>query len=448
MKSLFGGFACTALLRWVPMNNQAADSKKPFGRRDSHKIIIANGERVTSISLNPVVAAIAVSVLVFFGIAYLGATTYLFFRDDLIGATLARQARMQHAYEDRITTLRAEIDRITSRQLIDQEAFEAKLDRLLARQSTLDDRQVLVSQIIENARKNGIRLASTAIPSEKPSIGDAAEPTTTGGVGGKLEPTAPLKASSLFPIFGNKPDQPSAIRQKSPFERNLVTVETRIGTMMREHSAALDAISVSAEANIKRIEKVFGRLGVRLAKAPVKKTASGLGGPFVPLPAQRLQDRIDRAERALTRIRKLKNSAKVLPLRRPMKSSAITSRFGPRIDPFLRRPAMHTGIDFRGKRGTSVFATADGRVKSAGRNGGYGLSVEIDHGNGLLTRYAHLSRIHVKKGERIEAGRRIGRVGSTGRSTGPHLHYETHLRGKAIDPMRYLKAAKDLKGLL
>ena len=111
-----------------------------------------------------------------------------------------------------------------------------------------------------------------------------------------------------------------------------------------------------------------------------------------------------------------------------------------RTDPFLGRPAMHTGIDFRGDTGEPVHATAAGKVTIAGWNGGYGKMVEIDHGNGLATRYGHLSEIDVKVGQIVRIGQVIGKIGSTGRSTGPHLHYETRIDGEAVDPQKFLRA--------
>nr|WP_246270744.1 M23 family metallopeptidase [Hongsoonwoonella zoysiae] len=109
---------------------------------------------------------------------------------------------------------------------------------------------------------------------------------------------------------------------------------------------------------------------------------------------------------------------------------------------------MHTGIDFRASRGTKVKAPASGKVTFAGRNGGYGLMVEIEHTNGIVSRYAHLRRIIVKNGEQLEVGEVIGLVGSTGRSTGPHLHYELRVNGKAINPRRFLNAGYQLADVI
>ena len=138
-----------------------------------------------------------------------------------------------------------------------------------------------------------------------------------------------------------------------------------------------------------------------------------------------------------------------LPLRRPVAGAAIvTSGYGPRIDPFLGRPALHTGLDFRAPYGQKVLATAPGRVVAAGYVGSYGNMVEVDHGDGYATRYAHLSAVSVREGDDVTAGTPLGRLGSTGRSTGPHLHYETRVNGEPEDPTRWLAAGARLGPLL
>ena len=118
----------------------------------------------------------------------------------------------------------------------------------------------------------------------------------------------------------------------------------------------------------------------------------------------------------------------------------------PRPDPFLGRMAMHTGLDMRDAYGSIVHATAAGVVESAGYNGGYGNMVDIDHGNGVVTRYAHLSGILVQEGQTIRVGEPIGKLGSSGRSTGPHLHYEVRINDEPVDPTRFLKAGAKLFG--
>ena len=131
-----------------------------------------------------------------------------------------------------------------------------------------------------------------------------------------------------------------------------------------------------------------------------------------------------------------------LPVREPLTGDApVSSPFGYRADPFLGRPALHPGVDLVQPAGSDIKATAAGRVTHAGWMGGYGEMVEIDHGNGLSTRYGHMSEVLVDEGDAVKAGETIGRVGTTGRSTGPHLHYEVRVDGEPVDPERFLEAA-------
>jgi len=137
-----------------------------------------------------------------------------------------------------------------------------------------------------------------------------------------------------------------------------------------------------------------------------------------------------------------------VPVRKPVVGEVdMSSPFGMRMDPFVRGPAIHTGIDLRGATGDPVRATANGTVTTASVQGGYGKMVELDHGNGFATRYGHLSEIDVKVGQTVRIGDTIGRIGSTGRSTGPHLHYETRVEGEAVDPQKFLRAGIRLGGL-
>ena len=138
-----------------------------------------------------------------------------------------------------------------------------------------------------------------------------------------------------------------------------------------------------------------------------------------------------------------------VPVRKPIVGEIdLSSGFGVRMDPFVRAMAMHTGLDFRGSTGDPARATANGTVTTAGWSGGYGRMVEIDHGNGFTTRYGHLSEILVKVGQTVRIGQTVGRVGSTGRSTGPHLHYETRIDGEAVDPQKFLRAGLRLGNAL
>ncbi|PWU31928.1 peptidase M23 [Pseudomonas sp. RW407] len=136
-----------------------------------------------------------------------------------------------------------------------------------------------------------------------------------------------------------------------------------------------------------------------------------------------------------------------IPTHRPVDKARLGSAFGNRVDPFNRRLAFHSGLDFAAPSGTEIQAAAGGRVVAAGPFSSYGIRVEIDHGNGLLTRYAHLSKLHVRVGEVVMPGQRIAAMGSTGRSTGSHLHFEVLYRGDFVDPQHFLSLGDMEKAL-
>jgi murein DD-endopeptidase MepM/ murein hydrolase activator NlpD len=197
---------------------------------------------------------------------------------------------------------------------------------------------------------------------------------------------------------------------------------------------------------------VLGEIGVDLGKLPLAQPRA-MGGPFVPakMTAENVgfERQLLRISTARSQVDRLARALTAVPVRKPVPGEIdTTSGFGMRVDPFLHIPAMHTGLDFRGETGEAIRATAAGTVTHTGWSGGYGKMVEIDHGNGLSTRYGHLAAIEVEAGQSVRSGQIVGRMGSTGRSTGPHLHYETRVDGEAVDPQRFLRAGLRLAGVI
>ncbi|MGE5516674.1 MAG: M23 family metallopeptidase [Bacteroidota bacterium] len=187
-----------------------------------------------------------------------------------------------------------------------------------------------------------------------------------------------------------------------------------------------------APSDLRAVDRVLAGTGFGVETLLRRHAAQG--GPFVPDGARPPPDRWDQLQRALM----------VLPLAAPLAEYQVTSGFGRRRDPLNHRRALHPGIDLRGPLRAPVVATAPGRVVFAGRRGGYGRMVEIDHGLGVRTRYAHLLRITVRVGQGVELGSRVGLLGSSGRSTGPHLHYEVLVDGRQRNPQPFLKAGAQL----
>ncbi len=194
----------------------------------------------------------------------------------------------------------------------------------------------------------------------------------------------------------------------------------------------------------RRLEELFQSIGIivpQKSKILIDKDgeSEGSGGLFhaiSPLEAQK--------DELVTRIDSYLEKADSIPLGKPV-YGRITSGFGKRRDPFNGRMSFHDGVDIRGRRGQKIYATADGVITFAGRNGGYGKYIRLQHAGNYETAYGHMQKIMVKKGQKVKRGQIIGLVGNTGRSTGPHLHYEIKYNNRIINPKKYMQVAEALK---
>jgi murein DD-endopeptidase MepM/ murein hydrolase activator NlpD len=403
------------------------------------------GHAGRQVRLGPVAFWIGVGTLVIMGVWTIATGTYFAFRDDVLTRLIGRQAEMQFAYEDRVADLRAQIDRITSRQLLDQEQFEQKLDQLIRRQAVLESRTTTLTSVADPSITGSIKSAPRAAASDlslappKPSpINDNVMPSASPGRGARLE-SRPQGAATA--ISG---------KAATGLENTLARLQSSLDRIEDRQTATLNSLEQGYDAKARRISTVLGELGVKTQKMT---PPPAVGGPFVPVKpgsdTAAFERQLSRINLVRAQVDQLNRTLVTIPVRKPVSGEIdMSSPFGVRMDPFLGRPAMHTGIDFRGDMGQAVPATAAGKVTSAGWSGGYGNMVEVDHGNGFATRYGHLSAIDVKVGQMVRIGQTIGRLGSTGRSTGPHLHYETRTEGEAVDPQKFLRAGVRLGGLL
>ncbi|QOZ34609.1 M23 family metallopeptidase [Bradyrhizobium sp. CCBAU 53421] len=429
-----------------PQDHGRSPARRPAAQHGA-AAVAASGEGYTlvhagkQVRIGPVVFWIIVGTVVLLGMWSAATATYFAFRDDVLTRLIARQAEMQYAYEDRISELRAKVDRTTSRQLLDQEQFDQKLDQIMKRQSTLESRATALGAMPDATSTGSIKPQgrADAAPSSgtpKPSpISDTVIFVAPPDREARLESRAPLIAKA----------QPNQFAKAQGVDNVLVRLQTSLDQVERRQVAALSSVEDGIESRVRRMRGVISDLGLNMAQLEAATPRSGMGGPYVPV---KLAPDAGSFERQLYRIninraqmQRLNQTLSLVPYRKPVVGEVeFTSGFGVRSDPFLGRPAMHTGLDFRAAQGDPVRVTANGKVVSAGWAGGYGRMVEVDHGNGLSTRYGHLSEIGVKVGEYVKIGQVIGAVGSTGRSTGPHLHYETRIDGEAVDPQKFLRA--------
>lgn len=212
----------------------------------------------------------------------------------------------------------------------------------------------------------------------------------------------------------------------------LSTVKQAVAFRAEKENLLSTAVNELAERS-ELIEKMIDSIGMEIP-VEIKEGNSNSGGIFIEQPDTGGRDALlNRADKYLKAIR-------FLPFGRPV-DGPITSEFGKRFDPVNGKSAFHTGIDFRSKPGDHIYATADGVVNKAYYNGGYGNFVEIDHSNGYSSAFSHMKKYVVRPGQKVRRGQLIGYVGNTGRSTGPHLHYEVTLDGEPIDPYMFMKVA-------
>jgi len=200
-----------------------------------------------------------------------------------------------------------------------------------------------------------------------------------------------------------------------------------------------DVTTQQAMATVRALDARYVETTRELKRLGVNTSRIALGGPFEPV--GKGDATFKQLFSSWKKLDNLANGAIAVPSDKPVKNAEFTSGYGIRSDPFRGSAAKHAGIDLAAPVGTPIYATADGTVSEAGyNNGGYGNLIKLDHGKGIETRYGHLSAILVGAGQRVARGQMIGRMGSTGRSTGSHLHYEVRIDDRAVNPIPFMKS--------
>jgi murein DD-endopeptidase MepM/ murein hydrolase activator NlpD len=268
-----------------------------------------------------------------------------------------------------------------------------------------------------------------------------------------LANTMEKRHAALAILLTEARDAPGVIQALTPALSRVAgakgTPAQRIQAVRLDQERLIEAAETFAKSRADRLRLAFRLAG--LDPTVYAGRSDALGGPLIEAKDPRalaavldvdepFAGRIQRAASDLVDMRGLSEAAQTLPLARPTVNTTESSGFGVRLDPFTGRPAFHSGQDFAGPMMTPIHATAPGVVSFTGVRSGYGNTIEVDHGHGFKTRYAHLAAISVAIGQHVALGERIGGMGSTGRSTGPHLHYEVWVNGRAQNPLRFLKA--------
>lgn len=372
---------------------------------------------------------------------------------DSIGAGNFRDQaqREQITYQQRLNALSRERDSRAAEALAAQERFNAAL-----RQISVMQTELLESETRRRELETGIDVIQTTLRDTmkaREEVGarlaalesQAGSGAMSGGAGGQDDGTLNMLSDALARTAQER-DQIQADARSALIRA--AEMEAEIELMEEKNDAIFRQLEEAMTVSVKPLDKMFEKAGMDPDRilGQVRKGYSGQGGPLTPLSFSTRGDepsadtlRANRILNQMDRLNLYRIAAQKAPFASPLKDPfRFTSGFG------RRWGRLHAGTDFAAPHGTPIYSTADGVVVSAGWSSGYGRLVKIQHEFGIETRYAHLSKIRVKKGQRVSRGQQIGDMGNTGRSTGTHLHYEVRVGGKPVNPMTYIKAANDV----
>lgn len=388
-------------------------------------------------------------------------STAFFLNMQADGNTERQTSVMAAAYEERIANLEEQLDYETLVASQSQDRLRLALAELSTQQTdmlaSMEQSRELEAGMDQMRRKlqtaiNERDVAQTA--SEELSV-ELAEVSGDLNIRRGSEQDQADTLALVTDALGNAVrTRDHALGDRQDIENELAALELKVQINSERQDRMVSKLEEAVELSFQPLEQMFKASGMDVDNlvASIRANYSGTGGPLMPesLASQAFEDPImsERFSRLLTdmdRMNVLRIAAVKIPYSMPVKAShRFTSGFGGRSDPKNGGHRMHNGIDLAGAQGTPVLATGEGTVVFAGRQSGFGNMIKIRHGFGLETVYAHLNKIHVSEGEQVSLGEHIGDMGTTGRSTGTHLHYEIRSGGKPVNPMTYIKAARNV----
>jgi murein DD-endopeptidase MepM/ murein hydrolase activator NlpD len=457
------------------------------------QIYIRSDGRVQFFTFGPTLqATLAGLTLIFLGwVAF--ATVNVIFKDRIIAAKDHRYQQMQSAYENRVADLQLSYDELNGALVAAEDRFKATADELQLKQNTIVNflnHKQQVDATLSGLANATVRTQLTGPPhfaaypgrasdginadvslSGLPSTprvsvpaGDSELPVMPTPVSPQPRTAKPTRASLLDfggavgrltgLLFGAPSPRPSTASYiQHPALRVLAEQTERVARLGSGETALMSQTQGEVTRGISELQTVIRRTGINPNDYTRRfESTQGMGGPEIPLQNVQVEGIADksfstaflRASAVLGQLDTLLSAMHHLPLAMPVSGSQFerTSGFGARVDPFTGQYAFHSGVDFAGPWGSVIQSTAPGRVIYAGERGGYGNMVEIDHGFGIHTRYGHLSTILVAVGANVPAGAPIGKLGSTGRSTGPHVHYEVWYDNVVRNPSTFIEAGR------
>lgn len=344
-------------------------------------------------------------------------------------------------------SLLGEVNEYQNKFTVISNELEANHSMLVASmdKAVIDNKDKLVSA--EAARKEA-QIARMHLNTQLESIEDSMRELASRNY--SLKGDLSLKEMDLQTALA---ERNSARLQKQHLESKLREVEIKLARANHTHDDLINRVTETTSEEIADLESLMTTAGLDPDKmlAQLYADPSASGGPFVAASKENMTDgqSVDKSpseqvDLTLARWQGLQRIKQTLPLAQPLDSYYISSRYGKRRDPVNKRWAMHYGLDMAATKKTPVYVTAPGKVTFVGWKGNYGRFIEVDHGNGVQSRYGHLHKALVKKGDEVDYRSKIGLVGNTGRSTGAHLHYEIRVNGKNVDPSKFIKAGRNV----
>ncbi|BCW89517.1 hypothetical protein sos41_26830 [Alphaproteobacteria bacterium SO-S41] len=482
MTAGFTARAATRLLRWFP-------ERQIYHRSNGHVQFVVLSTRFQILS-------VVVGLSCMGWVAYSSVMTA--FKNEIVAAQEERIQALQGRYETQIARMRLDYDDLSTKMALAEDRFTTTVAAIEKRQSDLQTAMVEqestgdaldeVTRRAATVRALGLGPDATTVPMEEdPSASggpdtehdhsedaapkaedkpapkaDKAAEVTYPEVDAPLPTAKPehVRVADAAPVEGDADLTKTALTgEPSDFTasgRNLAagetfaSLETRLDDVATKQQVAAAGIALATTEQEDALRDIIEIAGMN--PDAIAPRADAQGGPYIPMgpdaasvdPLKR-DPNLELADEAHERIDTLQTAMLSIPFANPLPSvTRISSGFGGRSDPFNHGRAFHAGLDFKAAYGADIRATAPGTVITADWHGGYGRMVEIDHGYGLKTRYAHMSAISVVEGQKVAFGDKVGELGSTGRSTGPHLHYEVWYDGQARNPWNYLKAGANV----
>lgn len=387
--------------------------------------------------------------------------TAILLMDSIGSGNYREQAkRDQKTYETRLNLLSQERDTRATEALAAQERFNKALEQISVMQSQLLESETrwreletgieVIQTTLRRTLKERDTARATAAALEQ-QVKDGQKDTTLASAAPGVTRTLDFMVNALDDTAQQR-DQVVADAQDALVRADDLTHQLRL--MQDQNEQIFRQLEDAMSVSVKPLDKMFRAAGMNTDSMlnQVRRGYSGQGGPLTPISfstsGEEPSENMLRANRLLNQMDQLnlyRIAAEQAPFAIPVhRSFRFSSPFGYRRDPKTGGRRLHKGVDFAGPVGTPLYSTADGVVVHAGWSSGYGRLVKIKHPFGIETRYAHMSKIIVKVGQKVSRGQRIGDMGASGRVTGPHLHYEVRVDGKAVNPMIFIKAARDV----